>query len=153
MRENRRSQGDPLAHLTAVNRVVTKFLRNSQKLIVLGHAIGSAKRTGLDLTGVRRDRDIGNGCVFRFTGAMTDHGGVIIFLRQSMASRVSVSVPIWFTLTRIELATSSVDSFAEKLNVGHEKIVADQLNFVAEPGRSTFSSRPNRFPHSHLRSR
>src|SRR3977135_2151858 len=63
------------AHLTAVNRFVTKFFGNAQKLIVLGNAVGPAKRTRFDLAGVGRNRDVGNRCVFGFAGAMTDHGG------------------------------------------------------------------------------
>ena len=51
-------------------------------------------------------------------------------------------MPIWFTLIRIELATSSLDSFAQKFDVGHEKIVADQLNLVAEPRRQFLPAVP-----------
>ena len=45
---------------------------------------------------------------------------------------VSVSVPIWLTLIRIELAMPSVDPPLQPLDVGHEDVVADQLDAVAE---------------------
>src|SRR3954451_11030171 len=61
-----------LAHLTAVLCVVTKFFRNPKKLVVLGNAIASTKRSRLDLSGVGSNRNVGNGGVFGFAGAMAD---------------------------------------------------------------------------------
>ena len=40
--------------------------------------------------------------------------------------------PIWFTLTRIELANALLYPFAKKLDVGHEQVVADELHLRAE---------------------
>ena len=53
-------------------------------------------------------------------------------MASATASSVSVSVPIWLTLTRIELATPGVDAPAEPLDVGDEEVVADELHPVAE---------------------
>ena len=50
-----------------------------------------------------------------------------------IASRVSVRVPIWLTLTRIELPTPSLDPAAQALGVGDEEVVADELDPLAEP--------------------
>ena len=47
-------------------------------------------------------------------------------------SSVSVSVPIWFTFTRIELATPVLDAAREPLGVGDEHVVAHELHAVAE---------------------
>jgi hypothetical protein len=69
-------------HHTAVDGFVTKFLLDPQELIVFRNAIAAAKRARLDLAGVGRNRDVCDGCVFRFARAMTDHGGVIVFLCQ-----------------------------------------------------------------------
>ena len=49
-----------------------------------------------------------------------------------MAASVSVSVPIWLSLTRIELPTLLVDAAAQALGVGDEEIVADELDAVAQ---------------------
>ena len=49
-----------------------------------------------------------------------------------IASKVSVRVPIWLTLTRIELATPSSMPAPQPLRVGDEEVVADQLGAVAE---------------------
>ena len=52
---------------------------------------------------------------------------------SSMASSVSVSVPIWLTLTRIAFADALVDPAAEEVDVRDEQIVADELHAAAEP--------------------
>ncbi len=52
-----------------------------------------------------------------------------------MAATVSVSVPIWLTLIRIELAMFFVDALLQELGVGDEQIVAHQLHPLAEPLR------------------
>ena len=48
-----------------------------------------------------------------------------------MASIVSVTVPIWFSLIRIELATFCLDALLQPLGVGDKQVVAHQLD-VAE---------------------
>ena len=49
-----------------------------------------------------------------------------------MASMVSVSVPIWFTLMRMLLADAAVDALLQTLGVGHEQVVAHQLDLAAQ---------------------
>ena len=49
-----------------------------------------------------------------------------------------MSVPIWFTLIRIELATPLVDAAREALGVRDEEVVADELHAVAERSVSSF---------------
>ena len=46
---------------------------------------------------------------------------------SSIASSVSVSVPIWLTLTRIALPTPRVDAAPQALDVRDEEVVADEL--------------------------
>ena len=53
---------------------------------------------------------------------------------RSTASRVSVSEPIWLTLTSSALADCSRDAAREPLGVGDEQVVADDLDLVAELG-------------------
>ena len=54
------------------------------------------------------------------------------FLAISMVSRVSVRVPIWFSLIRIELAAFSLDAPFETLGIGDENVVADDLDLGPE---------------------
>jgi hypothetical protein len=59
-----------------------------------------------------------------------------------MASRVSVRVPIWLTLIRIELARAELDALGEVAGVGHEEIVADELDLVADGRRLSLPAVP-----------
>src|SRR5947208_2160898 len=71
-----------LAHLSAVYGFVTKFLLDSQELVVLRDAISPAKRASFDLAGVSRNRDVRDCRIFGFAGAVADDHAIIIFLRQ-----------------------------------------------------------------------
>ena len=62
----------------------------------------------------------------------------------STDSSVSVSVPIWFTLTSTLLAGALLDAVANALDVGDEQIVADQLHAVAQRLGQRRPSRPSR---------
>ena len=90
-------------------------------------------RAGLDLAGAGRDREVGDGRVLRLAGAVRDDRGVAVRLREPIASIVSVSVPIWLTLMRIELATPRSMPALQPLGVGDEEVVADELEPLAEP--------------------
>ena len=46
-------------------------------------AIRPAERTGLDLAGIRRDRDIGDRSVLGFAGPMADDRREVVLLRQT----------------------------------------------------------------------
>ena len=53
----------------------------------------------------------------------------------AITSSDSVSVPIWFTFTRIAFADALVDPPSQELDVRHEEVVADELDVVAERAR------------------
>ena len=67
-----------------------------------------------------------------------------------MVSRVSVSVPIWLSLMRIELPTPRLDALAQARGVGDEEVVADELDLACracavsacQPSQSS-SARPS----------
>ena len=52
-----------------VNGTCTQILLNAEQLVVLGHALGAAGGTGLDLAGVQGNGQISNGGVFGLAGA------------------------------------------------------------------------------------
>ena len=132
MRGNRRSRGDPLAHLTAVDGVVTQFLSDSEELIVLRDPICAAKRSGLNLSRVRRDGDVGDGGVFRFAGTMADHGGVPVFGREPNGVKSFSQCADLIHLNQDGIGDTLIDSFPEKIDVRDEEVVADQLNLIAQ---------------------
>src|SRR4051812_6663234 len=63
-------------------RDVAQLLFDAQQLVVLRDAIGARRRSRLDLSGVRRDREIGDGRVLGLAGAMRDDRGVAGRARQ-----------------------------------------------------------------------
>ena len=70
---------------------------------------------------------------------------------SAIASTVSVSVPIWFTLIRIAFAAPLADPALEALGVRHEQVVADELRAVAQrrdERRPIHPNRPRRSPSS-----
>ena len=76
--------------LPAVHRVLAEKLFDAQQLVVLRHAVGAAERAGLDLAGVRRDGNVGNGRVFSLARAMADDGGILVIFEPQSAIRVQI---------------------------------------------------------------
>src|SRR6476646_1909601 len=58
-----------------LRRIAQLFL-DTQKLIVFRHALASSGRAALDLTGVRRDHEVGDRGVLGLTGTVREHRGV-----------------------------------------------------------------------------
>src|SRR6185437_10784878 len=54
-------------------RLAAQFLLDPQQLVVFCRAVGPRQRTGLDLSAIGRDREIGDGGILRLTGAMRHH--------------------------------------------------------------------------------
>jgi len=71
-----------------------EFLFDAKELIVFGDAVGAAGGAGFDLAGGGGDGEIGDEGVLGFAGTMRDDGIVAALRASSMASMVSVTVPI-----------------------------------------------------------
>ena len=50
----------------AVSCQIAEHFFNAQQLVVFANTVGSGKRTGLDLSGVGRDSNVGDGGIFGF---------------------------------------------------------------------------------------
>src|SRR5690606_39874923 len=59
-----------------VGSLPAQLLFDAQQLVVLGHAIRTAQRTGLDLTSGSTNSQVGDGVIFGFTGTVRDHCSV-----------------------------------------------------------------------------
>ena len=95
------------------------------------------RRAGLDLARAHRDDEVGDRRVLGLARAVADTTAVQPARRaSSIASIVSVSVPIWLSLIRTAFAASSSIAALDPLGVRHEQVVADQLDPVAEPRAS-----------------
>ena len=66
----------------AVGCVGTEFFLDAEELVVLGHTVGTACRTGLDLSGVGSYGDVGDGSVLGFARAVRDNCGVAVALSE-----------------------------------------------------------------------
>ena len=62
----------------AINSQIAQFFFYAEQLVVFGHAVGTAQRTGLDLSAVGGYGDVSDGCVFRFTGSVGRDGSVSV---------------------------------------------------------------------------
>ncbi len=90
------------------------------------------RRARLDLAAVGRDGEVGDRGVLGLAGAVAHHAAVAGRWARSTASSVSVSVPIWLTLTSTALAAPCSMPRASRVGVGDEQVVADDLDRVAE---------------------
>ena len=52
---------------------IAELILDPQQLVVLGRALATGRSAGLDLSGVGRDRDVGDGRVLGLAGTVRDH--------------------------------------------------------------------------------
>src|ERR1043166_6876333 len=68
------------SQLNSLHRVPAQPLLDAEQLIVLTHSVSATQRAGLDLAGVGRHRDVGDGRVLGFARTMADDRSVTGFL-------------------------------------------------------------------------
>lgn len=56
--------------LVTIHGTGTQLLFNTKQLVVLGHTVGAAQRTGLDLAGIGGYRDVGDRSIFGLSGTV-----------------------------------------------------------------------------------
>ncbi len=131
-----------------VLRAVAELFFDAQQLVVLRDPFAARGRAGLDLTAVRRDREIGDD-VSSVSPLRCDITTVYPDrVASPTVSSVSVSEPIWFTLTRIEFAIPCSIPRRESLDVGDEQVVADELHARADTLRQRRPAVPVVFGHA-----
>src|SRR5437879_1991955 len=117
---------------SGVARRITELELDLHQPVVLGHALAPRERTGLDLSGVQRDAEIGDGRVFGLAGAVRDHG------REPRAvgeldgfDRLGERADL-VELDEHGVRRSLGDPAADPVDVGDEEVVAYELQPVAE---------------------
>src|ERR1051326_6552830 len=119
------------AHLAAVDRRITELFLDSQKLIVLRHAIGATYRTALDLAGVGGYVDVRDRRIFGLSRAMTDHCCVLIlFCKLDAVERLGERADL-IDFDQNGVRDPPIDGFAQELDVRDQEIVTDQLHLTA----------------------
>ena len=81
--------------LVAIHGEVAQFFLDAEQLVVLGHTVGAAQRTGLDLAAVGGHGDVGDGGVLSLTRTVAGDGGVAVTVGhvngvQSLAQRTDL---------------------------------------------------------------
>ena len=69
--------------LSFIDCFIAELFLDAEKLVGLGHPIGTGSRTGLDHPGVDSDSKIRDGGIFGFTRTMRNHGGITIGLSKT----------------------------------------------------------------------
>jgi hypothetical protein len=115
---------------TGEDRGVAELLLDAQQLVVLRDALAAGGRAGLDLARVDRDGEVGDGRVLGLRSGATASSGSRSGW-PAIASSVSDSVPIWLTLTS-SVRDTEVDALLQAHRVGHEQVVADELDLRAD---------------------
>ena len=129
-RRSARSPSSPSMRMSWLY-LASRSERDSEPVLIWPQLVATARSAMVAVLGLAR--------------AVRHHRGVAGACAPcSTASSVSVSVPIWLTLTRIELAMPLLDALRETLGVGDEQVVADELASCRRARRSAPSSRPSR---------
>ena len=121
-----------LKHKACVSRRRAKLLVDSQQLIVLADSVGPQAEPVLicptPVATAKSAMVVSSVSPLRWLMTAVQPARFAILI----ASKVSVSVPIWFSLIRIEFAQPSSIPFGKAFGIGNEQVVADKLDFVAE---------------------
>ena len=116
---------------TRITRGVAKFFFEAQELVVLRDAIWARKRTRLNLSGIRRDGEVGNESIFRFTRAMRDDCRVQVGFREfNTVQRFGKRADL-IDLNQNWICDAAFDTLTQELDVGDEYIVTDELSALS----------------------
>src|ERR1700682_1567630 len=112
---------------------VTEIFLDAQELVVFRNAVRARQRTGLDLTGVGADRDVGDQAVLGLARTMRDDRCIARAHGHAYRCEGLRQGPDLVDLDQDRIGDTFGNALFENLGVGHEQIVADQLHFLAEP--------------------
>src|SRR4029453_1436734 len=117
---------------TRIFGIGPELLFDAEELVVLGDPVAAAGRARLDLTGVRRDGEIGDRRVLGLAGAMRDHRRVAG--RSCGGNRLERlgQRPDLVDLDQDGVRDAFVDAAPEPVDVRDEEVVADELLARAE---------------------
>ena len=87
-----------------IDGVLAELLFDAQELVVFRQTVRAAEGAGLDLAAVRRHRDVGDGGILGFAGAMAEDGAVAAELRELHGVERLGERAVWFSFTRTEVA-------------------------------------------------
>ena len=121
---------------------------DAKKLVVLGHAVGATHGTGLDLTGVETNGDVGDRAVFRLARAVGDDGGVARALGHLNGFKRFGKRTDLVDLDEDGVRNPLFNAFLKDGGIRHEEVVTHELDALAESGRELGPAFPVAFSHA-----
>ena len=121
-----------------VNGTGTQMLFDAEQLVVLGHALGAAGSTGLDLAGVQGHGQIGNGGVLGLAGTVRADGGVTGLVCHLDGLQGLGDGTDLVQLDEDGVARTQLDALGKALGVGDEQVIAHKLDLAAQLKDSYF---------------
>jgi hypothetical protein len=114
-----------------VRRPRAELALDVEQAVVLADPVRPAQRARLDLTAARAHREVGDGGVLGLAGAVRDHGGPAGLARHANRIEGLGEGSDLVQLDQDRVGSALRDPALEDLGVGHEDIVADDLDAVA----------------------
>src|SRR5262249_10094542 len=119
-----------------------QFFFDAQELIVLRDPIRAARRTGLDLPGVRGHGQVGDGRVLGFPAAVADDRGVAVPPGELDGVERFRQRTDLVPLDQNTVARRLGDALLQALGVRDEEVVTHQLHATAELARELLPAGP-----------
>src|SRR4030095_11939841 len=117
---------------TSVDRARAELLFDAEQPVVLRDAVGAAERSGLDLTGAGRNREVRDRRILRFPATVRDHGPVAGCLCGAYGFERLGECADLVELDQDRVRDLLLDAFRQQPRIGHEEIVPDELHAIAE---------------------
>mmetsp|Transcript_18383 Transcript_18383/g.47316 ORF Transcript_18383/g.47316 Transcript_18383/m.47316 type:complete len:211 (+) Transcript_18383:255-887(+) len=116
---------------TGIHGLVAELLLDAHELVVLGVALGTAGRAGLDLTGAQADDKVGNEGVLGLAGAVRGHDAPATLLAElHRIDGLSHGADL-VDLQQQRVARAHLQSLLDARWVGDEEVVAHDLDLGA----------------------
>ena len=122
--------------------LLSELLFNPQKLVIFRHAIGTARRSGFNLSGIYRYCNIGYEGILRLARTVGNHCGISRFFRHLYGIKALCQRTYLVYFDKDRVGHALFDSSAEPLGICNEEIVSHQLNLLTEFIRQPFPALP-----------
>ena len=105
---------------------------DAQQSIVLGDAVGTTQGASLDLPGRGSHRQVGNGGIFGFAGAMGNDCGIAGLPGHGDGIQGLAESADLVELNENGIGDTLLDTLGQDFRVGNKQVVPDQLQLVTE---------------------
>ena len=105
---------------SGIDALAAQFVFNLQETVVFRYAFAAVRRTALDLSRIQGDGQVGNGCIFCFTGTVRNDGpiaGTVRHLDGFQRFRYGANL---IELDEDGIAAALGNPFGQTLRVGYE---------------------------------